>query len=199
MRKLSAALLLCLVVPFLGEHVVAQENVKKDDQKSTDTRSDERQQLKVQIVFSEFEGDKKIKSLPYALLATASREVQGGKIRMGSRVPIYTGGPNSSMTYVDVGTNIDCRAEALKDGKYALFLTLERSWVEGNVSVPVEHHNAGTNDGSAGGNFYQPIIRQFRSDVNLALRDGQSVETNFATDPVSGKVVKLEVSLSVLK
>jgi hypothetical protein len=31
------------------------------------------------------------------------------------------------------------------------------------------------------------------------LRDGQSVESTFATDPLSGKIFKVEVSLTVLK
>ena len=199
MKTLLIAILFCAVAPFFAREMRAQESQKKDESRSADSRQDDRQQLRVQVVFTELEGDKKLKSLPNALLVTASREAPGGKIRMGSRVPVYTGGPNGSMTYIDVGTNIDCRAEAPKDGKYTLFLSLERSWVEGNVSVPVEHRTNGGNDGGTAGNFYQPIVRQFRSDVTLALRDGQSVESNFATDPVSGKVIKLEVSMAVLK
>jgi len=52
---------------------------------------------------------------------------------------------------------------------------------------------------SSSGQFPEPVIRQFRSDLSLILRDGQTVESTFATDPLSGKVFKVEVTLSVLK
>ena len=45
-------------------------------------------------VFTEFEGDKKLKSLPYTFLVTThTRDASGeAKVRVGSRVPVYTGG-----------------------------------------------------------------------------------------------------------
>lgn len=156
------------------------------------------QQAKVQIVFTEYEGEKKVKSLPYTLLVRTGSESPWSKIRMGSRVPVYTGGEHGSMQYIDVGTNIDCQAHTTPDGRYQLFMTLERSWVEGDVFVPVQKPAAGATD-PAVGQFAQPIIRQFRSDSHVALRDGQTLETNFATDPVSGKIIKLEVSLNIMK
>jgi len=45
----------------------------------------------------------------------------------------------------------------------------------------------------------EPVIRQFRSDLTLVLRDGQTVDSTFATDPLSGKVFKGEVALSLVK
>jgi hypothetical protein len=169
---------------------------KEETKPATSSRSDATQ-LKVQITFTEFDGEKKIKSLPYSLLIQPG-EGPGSKIRMGSRVPIYSGGEHGEMQYIDVGTNIDCRANSQPDGRYRLGLMLERSWVEGDVFVPVRNVARSSTD-PAIGQFAQPIIRQFRSDSYVTVREGQTLETNFATDPVSGKVIKMEVSISVVK
>ncbi len=186
---------LCLLVACNSSQ--AQETPKKDEAKSESARS-EGPQIKVQITFTEYDGGKKIKSLPYALLLQARDDVPGTKIRMGSRVPVYIGGEHGSMQYLDIGTNIDCRASVTQDGRYRLSMSLERSWVEGDVFVPVQKPAAPMND-PAVGQFAQPIIRQFRSENNVTMRDGQTIETNFATDPVSGKVIKLEVSINIVK
>ena len=186
---------LCLLAGCYSS--LAQDAPKKDETKTENARS-EGPQVKVQITFTEYDGEKKVKSLPYALLLQARNDVPGTKIRMGSRVPVYTGGEHGSMQYIDVGTNIDCRATAAQDGRYHLTMSLERSWVEGDVFVPVQKAAAATND-PAVGQFAQPIIRQFRSENNVTMRDGQTIETNFATDPVSGKVIKLEVTINVVK
>ena len=98
------------------------------------------------------------------------------------------------MQYLDVGSNIDCQASRTPDGSFELRLSLDRSWVEGDVAVPVEKTPQ-----PISGQFPEPIIRQFRSDLNLVLRDGQTVESTFATDPLSGKVFKVEVTLNVAK
>jgi hypothetical protein len=188
-------LLLCLLV--LATPAQPQDKPTKEEPKSADVRSDG-PQLRVQIVFSEYEGDKKIKSLPYTLLVRPEGDTPWSKIRMGSRVPVYLGNERGSMQYFDVGTNIDCRANVVQDGRYRLLMILERSWVEGEVLIPIENRAGPSGDLNAS-QFREPIIRQFRSDNNVTLRDGQTMETNLATDPVSGKVVKLEVSISVVK
>ena len=192
---ISSVFGLCLLAGCYSS--LAQDAPKKDETKTENARS-EGPQVKGQITFTEYDGEKKVKSLPYALLLQARNDVPGTKIRMGSRVPVYTGGEHGSMQYIDVGTNIDCRATAAQDGRYHLTMSLERSWVEGDVFVPVQKAAATTND-PAVGQFAQPIIRQFRSENNVTMRDGQTIETNFATDPVSGKVIKLEVTINVVK
>jgi hypothetical protein len=113
---------------------------------------------------------------------------------MGSRVPVYTG-KEHGMQYLDVGTNFDCTAHRTKDNKFDFLLTLEQSWVEGNVPVTVD--SAASPQSS--GQFSEPIVRQFKSELSLTLRDGQTVESSFATDPLSGKVFRVEVSLNIMK
>jgi hypothetical protein len=47
--------------------------------------------------------------------------------------------------------------------------------------------------------FKQPIIRQFKTEMEAALADGQTAEITHVTDPLSGKLLKIEASLTVLK
>ena len=156
--------------------------------------------VKATIVFTEYDGDKKTKSLPYALYINAPDTDKPGwvKLRVGSRVPVYTGGSTGNMTYLDVGTNIDARASRMPDSHFLVFLRLERSWVDGGVPVPVQKPSEQSSDAGAG-SFREPIIRSFTSEHDLKLRDGQTLESTMATDPISGKVMKVEVTLSVVK
>jgi hypothetical protein len=181
----------------LAAEASAKEEAAKQDSKST---LPEGPPVQVKIVFSEYEGDKKVKSLPYTLLVREPRgESSWSKIRMGSRVPVLTGtSPNmpAQWQYIDVGTNIDCRASQAPDGRYRLSLMMERSWAEGEV--PSSDGKSSSTEAHAG-ESHQPVIRQFRSDSEVIMRAGQTLETNFATDPVSGKVIKIEVTLEVLR
>ncbi len=45
----------------------------------------------------------------------------------------------------------------------------------------------------------QPVIRTFRTSLKLLMRDGQTVQSTMATDPVSGRVLKVDITLSVVK
>src|SRR5262249_8074558 len=182
--------------------VFAQDKSKSEEQKAEEYRFT-LASLKVQVVFTEYEGDKKLKVLPYSFLVTTqTREGRPNtKIRVGNRVPIYIGGEHNGVTYMDIGTNIDSSAECVAPGQYRLYLSMERSWVEGNVMVPVEKAPSTLSGGgeSHTAQFAQPVVRQYKAELTPILKDGQSIETNLATDPLSGRVVKLEVSISVLK
>jgi len=172
----------------------AQDKPKSEDS-STEARTIETTPLKVSVTFTEFEGEKKVKSLPYTMVVVADGRPPKSVLKMGSRVPVYTGKENG-MQYLDVGSSIACQANRTKDNKFDVRLDLDRSWVEGDVAVPVDR---GTSSGSSSGQFPEPIVRQFRSELSLTLRDGQTVESMFATDPLSGNVLKVEVSLSIVK
>jgi hypothetical protein len=199
-----AALCLAVCVPNLA----AQDKPptkSPDKPQTTEPRNDEyrfmRASLKVQVVFTEYEGDKKLKSLPYTFLVTThTRDASGeSKVRIGTRVPVYIGG-GQNITYLDVGTNIDCRAMTVSTNEYQIFLSLERSWVDGDVSIPLQGVAASLVGGeSHTPQFHQPIIRQYRADLSPILRDGQSFETNLATDPLSGRTMKVEVSVATIK
>lgn len=190
-----AVLLFGVLSPFC----LAQDKPKAEDSQKAEVRTTP---VKVQIVFTEFEGDKKIKSLPYTLYINApdAPELKPGwvKLRVGSRVPIYTGGTTGNMTYLDVGTNIDARSAYTGEGRLLLYLRIERSWVEGGVSVPVAKSDSSASETSSG-HFQEPIVRQLVSEFDLKLREGQPVESTTATDPISGKVLKVDVSFTIVK
>jgi len=197
MRTSSVQVASLLLLGMLSPIVLAQDKPKPDDKAKMEVQSTS---IKLQIVFAEFDGDKKVKSLPYIMCMNSpnAAELKSGwdKMRIGSRIPVYTG--NSQMQYQDVGTNIDARTAYADDGHLLLQLDLERSWVEGDVSVPIAKADAASSD-TASGHFREPIIRAFRSELSLKLREGQPVESTVATDPISGKVVKVEISFTVVK
>ena len=196
---------MALVVSLLGFALPAgsQEKSAKDEPQAVRPAAAESPQLKIQVVFSEFDGDKKIKNLPYSFVVKAQtpNEHEWTKIRMGSRVPVPTGGgsPNPNLQYVDVGTNIDCYAKQLSDGVYRITFNLERSWAEGNTAVKTDNSNKDATSQKPDGTIYAPIIRQFRSENTVTIKDGQTLETNFATDPVTGKVIRLDVTVNSMK
>jgi hypothetical protein len=197
--KRSMISLMLLLFGVLSPFCLAQDKQKAEDGQKAEVRTTP---VKVQIVFTEFEGDKKVKSLPYTLYINApdAPELKPGwvKLRVGSRVPIYTGGTKENMTYLDVGTNIDARSAYAGEGRLLLYLRIERSWVEGGVSVPVTKPDGSASETSSG-HFQEPIVRQLVSEFDLKLREGQSVESTTATDPISGKVLKVDVSFTIVK
>jgi hypothetical protein len=197
MRTGSVQTASLLLLGILSPIVLAQDKPRTDDKTKVEVQTTP---IKVQIVFTEFEGDKKIKSLPYVMYMNApdSSELRAGwvKFRIGSRLPVYVG--KNEMQYMDVGTNVDARSVYTGDGHVLLQMTLERSWVEGEVSVPMTKSDSSPSDPS-GGHFQEPIVRGFKSELDLKLREGQPVESNMATDPISGRVLKVEISFAVVK
>jgi hypothetical protein len=189
-KMLLALALACLVFP--DSSVLLAQGAKEEKSKtemSSPATSEKATPLKIQVLLTEFDGAKKVKSLPYVSYVTASSEraYEFTKVRVGTRVPVYTG-KESGMQYIDVGTNIDCRARHTEGDAYRLSLAIERSWVDGASDV----------SGTAG-QLPEPIIRQFKNEMEVTLRDGQTSEPTVATDSITGKVMKIEISLWVLK
>jgi len=187
---------------------------KAQDKPATEPPAPEaiEQPAKLQIVLTEYDGTKKISSMPYSIPFILSRAALTSSLRMGVRVPVNsttskTG--ESSLTYVDVGTNIDVsnidyrmnQSHILSTpGRFSVQLKIDRS----SLYVPSrdkDGHIDGGKDWTAGdpppGN--EPMIRQFRGDVTLLLRDGQEAEATVATDPLTGRVLKVEAVLNILK
>jgi hypothetical protein len=147
--------------------------------------------LDIQIVVNRFQGEKRISSLPYALAVNANdRSVSS--VRMGAKVPIVGAsvGPNAPtpVNYENVGTNIDCFARTMEDGRFQVNITVEDSSVYQNVEGAVAPSAAG-----------RAVIRSFRSANTLVLRDGQTRQFSAATDRVNGEIVRIEVTLRVVK
>ena len=156
--------------------------------------------LKLQVTIVEREGDKKVANLPYTFFLRAG---DGGgnspwtKLRSGSRVPIYVG-KEHGMQYIDVGTNIDARGMIAEDGRFDITLNLERSWVSGEVEVPLDRSDGAVAEAGST-HFKEPIIRQFKTELTMPMRDGQTSEITQAADPGSGRILTITVTVNVVK
>jgi hypothetical protein len=196
MQTVKTAFVFLAVASLLTQPLLAQEKSKPEEKAPTSAHPTP---LKVQIVFTEFEGDKKVKSMPYtSVFATdPGHQPDSVKLRIGSRVPLFTG-KEGGLQYIDIGTNLDCTADRFEDGRFGLRLALERSWIQGDVPVPVDHPTE-AQVGTSGGQFKEPVIGQYKTQEYLIMRDGQTVESTVATDPLTGRVLKIELTLTLLK
>jgi hypothetical protein len=192
MKKAAMAAFVVALLAVATPRLVAQDKPKSEPTAEASTADPT--PIKVAVTFTEFEGDKKVKSLPYTMVMDADGKPPKSVVKVGNRIPVYVG-KDYGMQYLDIGTSIDCQASRAIDNRFEIRLTLERSWVEGDVPVAVD---PGASSQSTR-QFPEPIVRQFKSELTLTLHDGQTIESSFATDPLSGKVLKVEVSLNVMK
>jgi hypothetical protein len=157
--------------------------------------------LSVDVTVTRYQGEKKISSMPYVLAVNANKLGQAGPalLRMGAKVPVPTiaappenpAGPAGPMpgpvNYQDIGTNIDCSAKVVEDG-FELRMSVSDTSVYANIQDKAT---------PTVGNM--PVFRSFQSTNTLVLRDGQSREFTAATDRVSGEVIRIAVTLKVVK
>jgi hypothetical protein len=152
--------------------------------------------LKVQLVLSRYRGEKKIASFPYQLWVTTNERTTN--LRMGLQVPVATTTfgsvgnnttPISSYSMKDVSTNIDCSATTgLENGVYKLSVTVNDTSVLPREDLKAEP-----------GQVIAPAFRSFTSSFVILLRDGQTAQYTTATDPVTGEVLKIDATLTVLR
>ena len=152
--------------------------------------------LKVQVVVSRFQGEKKLSSLPYSLSVNAGSRAT---LRMGAKVPVMMITAKSPVEgvpmvgpiqYQDVGTSIDCYVSTPQDdGRFKLEITIDDSSVYGDTPTTTDNKPAAGN----------PSFRSFRASDSMVLRDGQTSQFTTATDKVSGEIVKVDVTLNVVK
>jgi hypothetical protein len=164
--------------------------------------------LKVQIVISRYDGEKKVSSLPYTLAVNANDGVvdrnghfapySNAQLRTGGSVPIPSIAPPKDspiqgamgpVTYKSIGTNIDCSANKLDDGRFRVHISIEDTsiYADGKTAPGV----AKIND--------IPSFRTFQSSNAVILKDGQSMEFTVAADKISGDVTKVDVTIAVVK
>ena len=183
-----------LILVSSGGLLRAQEKAKPEETEKAAPNRREITPLRVQVVFTEYEGEKKISNLPYTLLVNAEgARGQKAAIRMGLRVPVATSANSNQFQYIDVGTNMDGWATKLDDGRFLLHLNLERS--SSYTSSATQKTSVAVGEPLSN----QPIIQQFKTEVDLLMRDGQTIQSTLATEPVSARVSKIEVTLNVVK
>ena len=159
--------------------------------------------LRVQITIARYQAERKLASVPYTLLLTTDdRKV---RLRMGVEVPITVtsitksddakSGAVTSFQYRNVGTNIDCWAEDRSgDGLFQVGLSVENSSIYSSTDART---TGGLNETGLAPD--RPMFRTFNVSLNPTLRDGQSIQAVASTDPVTGEVVKIDVTLNVVK
>ena len=179
----TAGILVALLLMPMVNH--AQEQAKAPNDQSIS-------QVRIELLLTEYDGQKKISSLPYTIYAESSPQrnrATVGKLRMGVRVPVDTAG--GGFSYMDVGTNIDCDPWTLGDGSYDLSISVNRS----SIYAPSQGENEGEQI-HAGGRM---VIRNFSTDFHLKLHDGETADGTSATDPLNGHILKISVTLHVIK
>lgn len=201
MRRVVLALLLSSGF-YLSPCVNAQDKGKPAEAEKKPAEAEKKSEywkdsavLRLQVVFTEKDGEKKISSLPYTLVLHSNAPGRAAALRMGLKVPVSTG--PSQTQYMDVGTNLDGHAEKTEDGRFQLNFSVERSSL---YYPPSDQKAASANGGESGGERpSRPIIQNFRAEINVLIRDGQTIESMVATDPVTGHVLKVDVTLNVIK
>jgi hypothetical protein len=149
--------------------------------------------LKVQVVLSRYDGDRKLASMPYTLLVNAGERDNRVTLRMGVALPITGVGANGpTITVQDIGTNMDCTATPTDDGRFRISFAVNHTSV---YEADQKHLQAAV---PRVGDAAQ-LIRSFTSSFFALLRDRESAQTIAATDPVTGEVMKIEVSVTVVK
>ena len=151
--------------------------------------------LRVQLVISKSKDDKKITSLPYTISTAAGRN---SRLRIGADAPYsstrpaqkggaeaQTTSPPVSFAYRTVGTAIDCTPTALADGRFRLDLTISHDSIT-YVNDPASPQGP-------------PVFPTFSATNALILRDGETGQMAVAADPITGEVVRVDVTLTLLK
>jgi len=189
-RQLSALALATAFVLAPGRTSGAQQPAPQPAPASSPAPAPAREAalLKVQVVISRFQGEKKLSSQPYTI--SVRTEGAGASLRMGMQVAVPSAGPDgkSTILYKDVGTAIDCLARALEGGRYQLELTIDDSSLAAG-EIPTTPATSGI-----------PQFRSFRIQRETAiLRDGQTTQLTTATEKVTGEVAKIDVTLTVVK
>ncbi len=178
----AGILLMMLMVPA---HLRAQQQANTSTDQSVT-------HLRLDILLNEYDGSKEVNSLPYTLFLESGQR-RPRSVRMGLKIPIVTGtsGTGEQINYQDIGTDIDAWTAPLADGSYDLDMDVDRS--------SVYSANQGTD---ATGRIPQggsPVVRSFRSSFELGLRDGQTAQGPSATDPFNGHILKISITLHVMK
>jgi hypothetical protein len=163
--------------------------------------------LRVVIVISRYQGEKKVSSLPYTLSVNAndgSAQLNGdfistiARLRTGANVPVPSmGAPKESpvmasvapVQYKSIGTNIDCTARSTDDGRFRVNISID------DTSVYSDGQTAQGAPNMSG----IPSFRTFQTSNAVLLKDGQSTEFTAAADRITGEVTKVVVTATVVK
>jgi len=186
--KKFLGLMLCTALCFPIASLHAQE--KSPEKAKPEEKTKQGTPVKVQVVLTEFDGDKKIASMPYSFITiTSEKDSPRTSLRTGARIPFQT---EAKEQYYDIGSNIDCGVRTEDDGRFNVYLFFERSSLyPSNASSEEKLEVARPNN--------LPLVRQVKAQENLILKDGQTAEGVLSTDPLNGHVYRISVTVNLIK
>jgi hypothetical protein len=161
--------------------------------------------VKVTVVFKQYQGGKLISNLPYVLSVSAAQHFsynEEAHLRMGLRVPMRFA---SGITFADVGTEIDCGVKPQGNGSYLVEIAASLQGAHGmpvgteRATGPSTRATATTSASHGSPPSDYPITDNAKMNARILMRDGQTVQSLMATDPVTGRVLKVDVTLNVVK
>jgi len=141
--------------------------------------------VKLQFLVSAYEGDHKVSSVPYTLLATAN----GGQVTFlnGINVPILTS--EGKITYTNIGTTITCTVTT-ESGNFRLAINFDEKSV-----ITAKSPAAPT------GTTTRPLDSPSFHDLNyigtITVKDGETKQLISVPDKATGEVEKVEVTLTL--
>ena len=149
--------------------------------------------LKLVLTVSRYQGEKKISSLPYTL--SVSLDGPPVRFRMGADLPYATSAADGSKpqtqayAYRTVGVGIDVTNQIMVEpGVYKMNINVSDSSVAMSNQIPGSPAVAGA-----------PMFRNFSTNGLVVLRDGQTSALTTAADPITGEIMRVDVTLSVVK
>ena len=185
--------------PVAARNSQAGGGPQAETQKGTGVGSSSAVTLKVTVTISRWDGEKKVASAPYILMVVPSygRNAEVGQdgeatsVQMGSETPVPTpslveGKQVATFQYRNLGTNISVMGRPVDDGKYNIYVSVQDSQLS---PAPANTPGLGAT----------PRYQTFRSQNRLTMRDGQTTQYAVATDTVTGQIVKLDVTMNVMK
>lgn len=183
--RMAGILVALLLMPTVNR---AQEQVKASNDQSIS-------HVRIDLLLTEYDGQKKVSSLPYTIYAESYLQQHHGgpppgSLRIGVRVPVSI--DSNNLQYMDVGTNIDCYPWTFGEGVYDLRVSVNRS----SIYAPSQGENEGEQIHAVGGRM---ITRNFSTDFDLKLHDGETADGTSAADPLNGHILKISVTLHVIK
>ena len=148
--------------------------------------------VRLLVTVSRYQGDKKISSLPYSL----SVSIGGPRVtfNIGAQVPYATTQvtenvktPTYSYRSVGVGIIVSGQTE-VEPGQYRMDVHVDDSTLSSSSQIQGAPAIASV-----------PIFRTFNTGGTVRLRDGQTTQLTTAADPITGEIMRVDVTLTVLK
>jgi hypothetical protein len=163
--------------------------------------------VQVDVVMTRWQGDKRISSIPFVLIANPSSRGSSTSLRMGVDVPVGTSTSNVTQTsgattsspravatakvateFRNVGTDIDAQLTRIDATAFSVYLNIRDSSIFSSDQTKLPNTMV---DPTA--------FRTFSASNTLNMNDGQTRLFGVATDKITGETMRIEVKLTVLK